>query len=384
MPKSLAQRIAGGLGAAGTTRATVSARPAGGSLWPSTIRLEDLMKEPDPARRGLAFEFLTEGRILADLPLEGGGALQVTAHDSCEAMAPPGTPPGTRQEWRVLRFIPAEGENDLVQSVTKVCIGPPGHEPREWLRPDALPLDYTKSFLAVALSALEALGRPVLPESAAAAGEPLRVLCIGLGGGSMPSFLSQRLVNCVVDVVELEAAVVDAARAGMGFVADPRITVSVGDGVDFALRAAQNAGNDLSAPYDAVLVDAYNADGDVPMALQSSDGGLVHALSLGLLRRSGGIVATNFLPSVDVAIPLSAYRSALVDRGAGLSFSVQAEGTGNRIAVQTCGGPPALRRIDDLEVRMHAAATEIQATTSCPFDMARLATRNIYAWSAIE
>merc|ERR1711884_157111 len=144
----------------------------------------------------------------------------VSSHRSCEAEAPDGAPPGTWQEWRVLRFIPAEGDSDLVQSVTKVCIGPRGHQPREWLRSDALPLDYTKSLISVALAALAALGRPV----PATADDPLRILCIGLGGGSVPSFLAQR-VNCEVDVVELEESVLKAACAAMGFVASSKLRV---------------------------------------------------------------------------------------------------------------------------------------------------------------
>ena len=39
--------------------------------------------------------------------------------------------------------------------------------------------------------------------------EQLRILCIGLGGGSVPSFIAEGLPHCQVDVVELEPAVTE-------------------------------------------------------------------------------------------------------------------------------------------------------------------------------
>ena len=62
------------------------------------------------------------------------------------------------------------------------------------------------------------------------------------------------------------------------------------------------------------------------IALNSSDSardeGLAEALADGLLRPKG-VVATNFLPHVDLAAPLAAYGDALASRP-GLSFSSQA------------------------------------------------------------
>merc|ERR1711956_149178 len=98
----------------------------------------------------------------------------------------------------------------------------------------------------------------------------------------------------------------------------------------------------------------------------------------------GGLVATNFLPGVDLGPPLAAYRHALASHNPGVGFSVVAEGTGNRIAVQTCGGTRAIGSFDEMASQMRAAAADVAHATACPFDMPRLATRGIYEWSTVE
>eukprot|EP00933_Yihiella_yeosuensis_P061492 TRINITY_DN64314_c0_g1_i1.p1 TRINITY_DN64314_c0_g1~~TRINITY_DN64314_c0_g1_i1.p1 ORF type:complete len:403 (+),score=75.08 TRINITY_DN64314_c0_g1_i1:113-1210(+) len=341
-----------------------------------------------------------------DHPLEHGGSLQVTAHVASEGEPPDGSPSGSVMEWRSLRFKPENGSNNLVQSVTKVCMSPdvqPDHS-HEQLQGNCLPLAYTKSFATIVLCTLGVLKAAVLPNSK----ESLRFLCIGLGGGSVPTCFSQSLPHCEVDVVELEPAVADAAVKGMGFNPNSRLRVFVDDGVDFALNAATEiaikrlgAGDDFSDEgYDAVLVDAYDPDGNVPEALWSNEQehGLCTALAKGLLKKRGGLVATNFLPDVALAPPLSAYAEALAKEKPGRGFSIQAnkardeadvgdvtrivnevEGTGNRIAVYMYGGPPNLvtMPLSSLSESLKEAAKEIGDAISCPWDMADWVSRGI-------
>ncbi|CAE8599912.1 unnamed protein product [Polarella glacialis] len=360
----------------------------------------------DPGRSDLNHEFLTAGRLLLDMELESGGVLQVTAHEASESEAPDGAPADAIQEWRALRFKPAEGSNNLIQSVTKVCISPTGAEPRTTIQGTVLPLAYTQTFATIVLATLSVLGAPVLEEVARKTEDRLRILCIGLGGGSVPSFFAQRLPHCDVDVVELEPAVAKAATEAMGFVEGPHLRVHVEDGVSFALRAVEDArrtGDSAVAGglYDAVLVDAYAPDGSVPSSLwdrQEGIEGLGTALARGLLRRRGGLVATNFLPEVDLVRPLAAYGEALAAWAPGRGFSVQAnkpadektdleriftaEGTGNRIVVYTCGGPPELasESLATLRKRLEDAADKVGKATGCPFDMSDLVGRGISEW----
>ena len=53
--------------------------------------------------------------------------------------------------------------------------------------------------------------------STADGGEASRVLCIGLGGGSLPNFLSHHFPGMLVDAVELDPLVVTVASDHMGF-----------------------------------------------------------------------------------------------------------------------------------------------------------------------
>lgn len=47
--------------------------------------------------------------------------------------------------------------------------------------------------------------------------QPCRVLCIGLGGGTLPLFLAHHFPGMVIDVVEIDPVVIAAAQGAMGF-----------------------------------------------------------------------------------------------------------------------------------------------------------------------
>jgi len=366
------------------------------AAWLLVRRTRSSSRALDPGREELITEYFAPGRKILELPLDNGGTLQVTGHKASESQAPPGAPAGSFQEWRCLRFLRSGG---LIQSVTKVVVYPNDDQlPR--IQGHVVPLAYTKSFATVVLAALSAMGAPVLPRKAMKAKEPLRILCIGLGGGTVPSFYAESLPHCQVDVVELEPAVVHAAKEGMGFREWPNLKVFLEDGVTFAQNKVQEGAADVGV-YDAVLVDAYDPDGNVPEALWSRGEGLVEALSNGLLRRCG-VVATNFLPHVDLAAPLAAYSGALSSHGSGRSFSIQVnkpvdpendlekifdvEGTGNRIAVHICGAPPELAEgpLSALEDRLKAEAKKVGMATGCVWDMPDLACRGLRDWPAVQ
>ncbi|CAK0861427.1 unnamed protein product [Prorocentrum cordatum] len=262
--------------------------------------------------------------------------------------------------------------------------------------------------VSVALAALSALGAPALRTGAGAGertAERLRVLCIGLGAGVMPSFLSHHVPLCDVDAVELEPAVVAAALGPLGFREGPGLRAITGDGAAFALEAVSAAGASVGGLYDAVLIDAFDAAGDTPAPLWSGDGGVCQALAQGLLR-ADGVLAVNLLESVDVASRLGAYRRALAacGRDAGPGFSVRTSewevrargagaqggegefdvvrvegGAGNYIAVQACGGL-AGATLEELQGRLTEGARGAQEATGCPFDIAELAVRGLRQW----
>lgn len=339
----------------------------------------------DPGRREVAAEFVVpDGKLLCELPLEtGGGSLRVTAHDVIHwEPLPHWATLGSTQEWRVLTFVPEDGgSSDLLQAVTKVCISADGSEPQERMRSDCLAMTYTKSLVSVVLSTLRALGALVVQAGVVQRGgdaqAPLKILCIGLGGGSVPMFLAESLPNCEVDVVELEPAVIEAASRAMGFVGNSHTHVILEDGAEFALRVAlENADVEAVGVYDAVLVDAYDATGAVPVELRGPGCVFARALASGLLRRQG-LVAINLLPDMDVEEPLSAYQRAMLCERAGWSFSTSAEGTNNNIVVHARGGAEDAVDVKEFGQCLRRSGSEIDAAIGSPFRLGQLASRNL-------
>jgi spermidine synthase len=76
-----------------------------------------------------------------------------------------------------------------------------------------------------------------------------RVLIVGLGGGSMVRFLEHHEPELRIDVVEIDPAVIDAARDYFGTHASPRAQIFEQDGFDF-LRSTTTV-------YDVVYMDAF-------------------------------------------------------------------------------------------------------------------------------
>ena len=145
-------------------------------------------------------------------------------------------------------------------------------------------MPYTKSIVSAVLTGLVMVHASVFVElednvgekdisdiSNATQREP-RILCVGFGGGSIPSFLAEMLPQCQVDVVELEPAVIQAS-SDLGFQQDERIHVTLQDGAVFAHCAVESG-----TGYDAVIVDAYDADGNVPAIFATEHSAFFEAL----------------------------------------------------------------------------------------------------------
>jgi spermidine synthase len=102
--------------------------------------------------------------------------------------------------------------------------------------PDHLELSYARTVLAgLALS-----------------GKSQRMLVLGLGGGSLPMFLHKNYPQAVIDVAEIDPAVVAVAKRFFDVREDERLLIHLGDARKFV---------EASAPgrYDLILVDAYGA-----------------------------------------------------------------------------------------------------------------------------
>jgi len=91
---------------------------------------------------------------------------------------------------------------------------------------------------------------------------PERILIVGLGGGTIPTFLHHHFPNATIDVVDIDPEVVRVARQFFGFQPDARLRVHVADGRKFIEQTQQ--------PYDLILLDAYGAD-SIPLHLATRE-----------------------------------------------------------------------------------------------------------------
>ncbi len=114
------------------------------------------------------------------------------------------------------------------------------------------PLDFRSEYLRQQLAA------------SVGAEAPLRALCLGLGVGAVPRLLRALYPQIAVDAVELEPAVVEAAKRHFGLQTNRHLRVHEADARQFVRRL------DVRAHYDLVFVDCFDSRA-IPDALRRSD-----------------------------------------------------------------------------------------------------------------
>lgn len=92
----------------------------------------------------------------------------------------------------------------------------------------------------------------VLPACLAFTPNLRRILIVGLGGGTIPRFIHSYFPEMIIDVVELDPAVVTVATEYCGFEEGARLRVHVDDGRDF-IEASRGG-------YDAIILDSFDTD----------------------------------------------------------------------------------------------------------------------------
>jgi spermidine synthase len=101
-----------------------------------------------------------------------------------------------------------------------------------------------------------------MPVAFVFARKPRSMLVVGLGGGTIPTFLHRHLPNLAIDVVELDPVVIEVAKSHFGFREDSMLRAHAGDGRRFVEQA--------TARYDLILLDAYGSE-EVPYALATRE-----------------------------------------------------------------------------------------------------------------
>jgi len=188
------------------------------------------------ARRRACAALLLAAGLLAGLPLPGAAQVvgdragERVIHQASSRFSPTLLVSEDENGLRVLRFEPGGAR----QSVVK-----PGD-------PDHLELAYARAF----------------PAALTAAASPRRVLVVGLGGGTIPTFLRKRLPEARIDAVDIDPAVVEVARSHFGFREDDHLRAHVGDGRQWIENARGR--------YDLIVLDAFSAS-EVPYSLTTSE-----------------------------------------------------------------------------------------------------------------
>ena len=125
-------------------------------------------------------------------------------------------------------------DNEVRQSVGKV--GDPNH----------LELPYARA----------------MPAGLAFVDAPQRILIVGLGGGTIPTFLHKHYPKTQIDVVDIDPDVVDVAKRFFGFREDATLRAYVNDGRRFVEESRR--------PYDVIFLDAYGPD-NIPYHLATRE-----------------------------------------------------------------------------------------------------------------
>jgi spermidine synthase len=92
--------------------------------------------------------------------------------------------------------------------------------------------------------------------------KPRSALVIGLGGGTIPSFLRKRFPGLKIDAVDIDPGVVEVAKSHFGFREDERMHAHVEDGRRFVEQTRER--------YDLVFLDGFGAD-SVPAHLTTRE-----------------------------------------------------------------------------------------------------------------
>ncbi|CAI9118036.1 OLC1v1019539C1 [Oldenlandia corymbosa var. corymbosa] len=173
-----------------------------------------------------------------------------------------------------------------------------------------------KSMVSAGLATLSCVNFDL---SAAICGkEPMNVLCIGHGGGSIPLFLASKIQGAVVHSVEIDPIVISASTKAMGF---PQYAVMTKSGERACLSPdpasevlwkgiheriqlhesdAEKFMSECNTLYDIVFIDAYDGEDIFPNKLWDPDSPFLRALG-NKLHPVHGTVVVNLHSDVDLS-----------------------------------------------------------------------------------
>jgi len=164
---------------------------------------------------------------------------------------------------------------------------------------------------------------------------PTRILVIGLGGGTIPSFLHAHYPRATIDVVDIDPDVVDVAKRFFGFREDAKLRAHVADGRRFI--------EECDEPYDLIFLDAFGSE-EIPRHLSTRE--FLQAVRRALTRDGvavGNIWSRSSNPLYDSMV--RTYQDVF-----GELYIFHVRGAGNKILV----GIPRKLQLDEDELARRA------------------------------
>jgi spermidine synthase len=295
--------IGGGGGSGGSAASTVAMAHSHAICWivdwlvavPATVLARSAFASADydfddPADWRSAAQWSTLGRPIFEQASSVDAASSVRVHEHSGG-------------WRSLRFL-NQGGAENVQSFHRM-VG------ANTLDAEALANEYLKAMVSLAF--IKRLDAP-------------RVLCLGLGGGSLASFFRVRFPGSQIVAVELDAAVIEAATSCLGLRSGPtsRTEVHCSDALEWVRSCAVGVGGEEC--FDLIFVDVFDHCNVTPPPFYARD----FASDLRLLLAEGGLVLQNLHTgsrALDAAcVQALATYSAVFGQGKCCSIPVKLQG----------------------------------------------------------
>ena len=148
---------------------------------------------------------------------------------------------------------------------------------------------------------------------------PRRVLIIGLGGGTIPVVLNEMFPEALIDVVEIDEAVVKVAHEYFNFAENDKLKVHVADARVFTKRAALR-----DKSYDLIILDAFTGE-YIPEHLMTRE---YLEETKAILTDDGVLIANTFSTS-----DLYDHESVTYQEVMGPYFNFKMRNTGNRVII---------------------------------------------------
>ena len=181
--------------------------------------------------------------------------------------------------------------------------------------------------------------------------DPKRVLIIGLGGGSIPLTLAEMYPGALIDVVEIDQAVVTVAKKFFNFAETENLKVHVADARVFTKRAGLK-----NKTYDLIILDAFTGD-YIPEHLMTQE---YLEETRALLAKPGVLVANTFSTS-----DLYHHESVTYQKVMGPYFNFKRQNTGNRVIIASTAPLPSdfvLRsRAKKFSAQLHNYGVDVEA-----------------------